>query len=43
MHAKNDSHSTSQQVFDLVAAQAPRFDTTFLLMAHAYDGVRHTG
>lgn len=43
MHAKNDSHSTRQQVFDLVAAQAPRFDTTFLFKAHAYDGVRHTG
>jgi len=43
MHAKNDSHATRQQVFDLVAAQAPRFDTTFLLKAHAYDGVGHTG
>lgn len=43
MHAKNDSHSTRQQVFDLIAAQAPRFDTTFLLKAHAYDGVRPVG
>lgn len=43
VHAKNDSHATRQQVFDLVARQGPRFDTTFLLKAHAYDGVRRSG
>ena len=42
-HAKNDSHSTRNEVFDLIRRQAPRFDTTFLLKANAYERVRKAG
>jgi hypothetical protein len=42
-HAKNDSHSTRAEVFDLIRQQAPRFDTTFLYKANAYDGVKQRG
>lgn len=43
MHAKNDSHATRQEVFDLIASQAPRFDTTFLHKAAAYDYIKRAG
>lgn len=43
LHAKNDSHSTRDEVFDLVRRQAPRFDTTFLLKSSAYDSVKAAG
>lgn len=43
LHAKNDSHSTRQQVFDLIAQQKPRFDTTFLVKSKAYDVVKSAG
>jgi hypothetical protein len=43
MHAKNDSHATRQQVFDVIAQQGPRFDTTFLLKSAAYDSIKRAG
>lgn len=43
MHAKNDSHATRCEVFDLIRAQGPRFDTTFLLKQKAFDRVRQAG
>jgi len=43
MHAKNDSHATRDQVFDLMGRQAPRFDTTFLHRASAYGRVKAAG
>lgn len=43
LHAKNDSHATRSEVFDLIAHQAPRFDTTFLLKSAAYDSIRRAG
>ena len=43
MHAKNDSAATRNEVFDLVAKQAPRFDTTFLCKANAYEHVKAQG
>jgi hypothetical protein len=30
LHAKNDSHATRNETFDLIRSQQPRFDTTFL-------------
>lgn len=42
-HAVNDSHATRADMFALIAAQAPRFDTTFLCKANAYDYVRRRG
>ncbi|MFF0729269.1 DUF3800 domain-containing protein [Streptomyces sp. NPDC004134] len=43
LHAKNDSHTTRNEVFTLIQAQAPRFDTTFLLKENAYERVRAAG
>ncbi|WP_234435680.1 DUF3800 domain-containing protein [Streptomyces sp. NRRL F-2747] len=43
LHAKNDSHTTRGEVFDLIRAQAPRFDTTFLAKENAYSYVRAAG
>lgn len=43
MHAKNDSHGTRDEVFDLIRRQAPRFDTTFLLKRNAYPRVKAAG
>lgn len=42
-HAKNDSRATRSEVFSLIAAQAPRFDMTFLDKRAAYDSVRSRG
>lgn len=42
-HAVNDSALTRDQMFAAVAAQAPRFDTTFLRKAGAYPNVRAAG
>jgi hypothetical protein len=43
LHAKNDSHSTRTEVFNLIGKQAPRFDTTFLLKDKAYSYVKQAG
>jgi hypothetical protein len=43
LHAKNDSHSTREEAFALVARQAPRFGTTFLYKPNAYPRVRDAG
>lgn len=43
LHAKDDSNATRAAMFDLIAQQAPRFDTTFLLKERAYAGVRSRG
>lgn len=43
LHAKNDSHSTRDEAFSLIARQAPRFDTTFLYKPYAYPTVRAAG
>ncbi|MGY0485966.1 DUF3800 domain-containing protein [Streptomyces sp. WG-D5] len=43
LHAKNDSNSTRSEVFDLIKAQAPRIDTTFLLKQKAYPRIREAG
>ena len=43
LHAKNDSHDTRDEVFNLIAKQAPRFDSTFLWKANAYDRVKAQG
>jgi hypothetical protein len=42
-HAKDDSNATRTEVYQLIQAQAPRFDTTFLAKANAYPGVRAKG
>lgn len=42
-HAVNDKWSTKDAVFKLIEQQAPRFDTTFLHKASAYDGVKARG
>ena len=42
-HAKNDSHSTRDEMFALLAGQAPRIDTTFLWKPGAYPSVRARG
>lgn len=42
-HAKNDSHTTRTQVFDLIRRQRPRLDTTFLLKANAYPTIKQAG
>jgi hypothetical protein len=42
-HAVNDSNNTRGEMFDVIARQAPRFDTTFLCKANAYDSVRARG
>ena len=43
LHAKNDSHSTRDEAFALIARQAPRFDTTFLFKANAYPRIKEAG
>lgn len=43
VHAKNDSHRTRGEVYQLIARQRPRFDTTFSLKANAYDRVKAAG
>lgn len=43
LHAKNDSHRTRDDVFDLIRLQSPRFDTTFLYKANAYGRVKDAG
>lgn len=42
-HAVDDSNVTRAQMFEVVAAQGPRFDTTFLRKAGAYPRVRGAG
>jgi hypothetical protein len=42
-HAKNDSRTARAEVYNLIREQAPRFDTTFLAKANAYDHVRARG
>jgi len=42
-HAKNDSYSTREEMFELVRAQAPRFDATFLYKPGAFESVRAKG
>ena len=43
LHAKNDSHATRDEVFALIRAQAPRFDTTFLAKHKAYSYIKEQG
>lgn len=43
LHAKNDSRSTRSAMFDVIAQQAPRFDTTFLCKENAYARVQERG
>ncbi len=40
LHAKDDSHATRDEVFDLVGRQRPRLDVTFLCKARAHPSVR---
>jgi hypothetical protein len=42
-HAKDDSRETRNQMFDLIARQTPRVDTTFLYKAAAYEHVKSRG
>ena len=42
-HAVDDSSRTRNEMFHLIQEQAPRFDTTFLMKANAYAGVRVDG
>lgn len=42
-HAYDDSPRIRTSVFALIQDQAPRFDTTFLYKANAYDSVRRDG
>jgi len=42
-HAINDSHVTRNEMFEVIAQQAPRIDTTFLLKANARDCIRQRG
>ena len=42
-HAVHDSNRTRAQMFEELAAQAPRIDATLLLKANAYDYVRRAG
>lgn len=43
VHAKNDSHRTRTEVYELIASQRPRFDTTFLYKEHAENRIRSAG
>jgi len=43
VHAKDDSWATRAEVFDLIKQQQPRFDTTFLLKANAFDSIKAAG
>jgi hypothetical protein len=40
LHAKNDSWTTRGEVFDLIAAQKPRFDFSYFTKANAYSDVQ---
>lgn len=40
LHAKDDSHATRDEVFDLVGRQQPRIDVTFLYKARAHPVIR---
>jgi hypothetical protein len=42
-HARNDSHSTRDEVFALIQQHAPRFDVTFLAKSKSYDYVKARG
>jgi hypothetical protein len=42
-HAVDDSYTTRSEMYDSIATQAPRFDTTFLLKSGAYPWVRQGG
>lgn len=42
-HAVNDSHATRDEVYGIIAGQAPRFDATFLLKANALPRVKAQG
>lgn len=42
-HAKDDSRTARSDVYDLIKAQAPRFDVTFLAKGNAYDSVKNKG
>ena len=42
-HAKDDSHATRAEVYKVIQAQAPRFDSTFLAKSRAYSYVRAKG
>jgi hypothetical protein len=42
-HAKNDSHATRDEVFDLIRRQQPRIDLTFLAKNKAYPSIRERG
>lgn len=42
-HAVNDTRTTRTEVYQVIAAQAPRFDTTFLAKQNAYPSVRAKG
>lgn len=43
LHAKNDSASTRVEMYDLLAAQAPRFDATMLRKERAYPNIKAAG
>ena len=42
-HAKDDSRRTREEVYSLIKAQAPRFDTTFLLKQSAFPRIKAAG
>ncbi|MEJ9078199.1 hypothetical protein WKY82_07240 [Gordonia malaquae] len=42
-HAVDDALPTKNQMFQVIKEQAPRFDTTFLYKANAYESVRARG
>ncbi|MDQ1747275.1 MAG: hypothetical protein QOD07_1538 [Frankiaceae bacterium] len=42
-HAKNDSHATRDEVFELIKRQRPRIDLTFLAKNKAYPSIRERG
>ncbi|MCC5578852.1 DUF3800 domain-containing protein [Microtetraspora sp. AC03309] len=42
-HAKNDNYRTRKEVYDVIRAQAPRFDATFLAKENAHDSKREKG
>jgi hypothetical protein len=42
-HAVDDAKITRQEVFDVIAVQAPRFDVTFLAKKYAYPEVKAKG
>ncbi|GII01749.1 DUF3800 domain-containing protein [Planobispora takensis] len=42
-HAKNDNYRTRTEVYDVIKAQQPRFDATFLAKEKAYSHVKSKG